>query len=44
VKQALRRLANNQKAALKQWIASLFDSAKDQAVNWGEDTLNQLLN
>ena len=44
VKQALRRLANNQKAALKQWIASLFDSARDQAVNWGEDTLNQLLN
>ena len=44
VKQGLRRLANAQKAALKNWIAGLFDSAKDQAVTWGEEKLDELLN
>ena len=44
VKQSLRRLANSQKAAIRQWIASLFDSAKDQAINWGEEKLNEILN
>jgi hypothetical protein len=44
IKQSLVRVANQQKAAVKQWFASLFTSAKDQAVNWGEEQLNQLLN
>ncbi|MEN6572586.1 MAG: hypothetical protein ABFD24_12180 [Anaerolineaceae bacterium] len=44
VKQSLRHIANDQKAALKAWIASLFDSAKDQAINWGEEKLNEILN
>jgi len=42
--QSMRRLANNQKAVLKQWVASLFDSARDQSINWGEEQLNELLN
>ncbi len=44
VKQGMRELVNRQKAALKNWIAGLFDSAKDQAITWGEDKLDELLN
>ena len=44
VKQGLRRMANSQQAMVKGWIASLFDSAKDQAIQWGEEKINELLN
>ena len=44
IKQGLRALANNQKAALMHWIDGLLSSAKDQAITWGEDKINELLN
>ena len=35
---------NNAKAAMLQAVKDMFNSAKDKAVQWGEDKLNELLN
>lgn len=44
VQNAARHSMNDLKAELVRWLESLFDSAKDQAVNWGEEKIDELLN
>lgn len=41
---AARHSLNDLKAELLHWLEGLFDSAKDQAVDWGEGKINELLN
>lgn len=44
LKQAVRKGEAQLKAAMLQALENAFDSAKDKAVQWGEDKLNSLLN
>ena len=44
IKQAAHQGENQLKAAMLHALENLFDSAKDKAVQWGEDKLNNLLN
>jgi hypothetical protein len=37
-------MMNDAKAALMQALKNMFNSAKDKAIQWGEDKLNELLN
>ncbi len=41
---AARHSMNDLKAELIRWLEGLFDSAKEKAVAWGEDKINELLN
>lgn len=44
LKAMARRAANNAKAAMMQALEDMFNSAKEQAIQWGEDKLDELLN
>jgi hypothetical protein len=42
--QTMNRFVNDQKAAFMQMLGDLFDKAKANAIDWGEQKLNDLLN
>jgi hypothetical protein len=44
IKAMVHRGINDAKAAMMQALEDMFNSAKDKAIQWGEDKLNQLLN
>ena len=44
IHQAMSKGLNRLKAALFQWLEDLFTSAKDSAVDWGEEKIKEFLN